>query len=449
VAEYDDKPTEFPGPDPLPDVAIGDGPSGPYAYHPRRLLVLADEGVSQAEMQRVVKRIQALLEELAAGDSRVTLRSDFVILEFATPQDIPRLVEALRSAGYVATPDIAYVVASLTATPMSFSGAMLANPMSFSGLYYSAPMSFSGELVTDPMSFSRRSTARPYASPRLPVAHRLLAGVGKPQVGVIDTGYLEVPPGESDTGIWKLPSGDLIELPDPDDNLVLDPAAGHNGFIQGIVLAGAPKTSLRGLGPIRNDGVGYESDIADALDRFHADWDAAGMCARTLLNLSFSGYYENDTPPPILARRIRRLVGAGVVVVASAGNDATCRPAFPAAMSEVIGVGSVGPCGPSWFSNHGSWVDASAPGEDVVSIFFDKWNGGFDPPPGTDLPDPDDFKGFAMWSGTSFAAPRVVAAIARQIQLRNCTALDAVELVLGRPGLFRLPDYGVIVNQGF
>ncbi len=449
MADNDDKPTEFPGPDPLPDVAIGEGPSGPYAYHPRRLLVLADEEVTLPELRQIGAQTQALLDELTAGRVDIALRSDFVILEFDTPQDIPRLVEALRSAGHVATPDIAYMVDSLTATPMSFSGAILANPMSFSGLYYSAPMSFSGTIVTDPMSFSRRSTARPYAPPKLPFAHKLAAGVGKPQVGVIDTGYLEVPPGESGTGLWKLPSGDLIELPDPDDNLVLDPAAGHNGFIQGVVLAGAPKTSLRGLGPIRNDGVGYESDIADALDTIRTDWAAAGVCAQAVLNLSFSGYYESDTPPPILARRIRRLVRGDVVVVASAGNDATCRPTFPAAMNEVIGVGSVGPCGPSWFSNHGSWVDASAPGEDVVSIFFDKWNGGFDPPPGTDLPDPDDFEGWAMWSGTSFAAPRVVAAIARQIQLRNCTALEAVALVLGRPGLFRLPDYGVIVNQGF
>ena len=60
--------------------------------------------------------------------------------------------------------------------------------------------------------------------------------------------------------------------------------------------------------------------------------------------------------------------------------------------------------------------------------------------------DPDRFDGWALWSGTSFAAPRVAAAIAQRMADRGETARTAAEVVTAAPGLLRLPDLGVVVN---
>ena len=133
---------------------------------------------------------------------------------------------------------------------------------------------------------------------------------------------------------------------------------------------------------------------------------------RLILNLSFSGYYDGDVEPPMIAFWIRALVAEGAVVVAAAGNDGGCRKKFPAAMPEVLSVASIGPCCPSPFSNHGPWVDACAPGEDLVSEFFDHFDGAYEAIIPDSVPDIDQFAGWAMWSGTSFSTPTVVGALA-------------------------------------
>ncbi len=166
-------------------------------------------------------------------------------------------------------------------------------------------------------------------------------------------------------------------------------------------------------GVIHNDGDGDEFDIANALQRVDEAFDDK---SQLILNLSFSGYYDGDVAPPLIAFWIRELVGQGAVVVAAAGNDGACRPKFPAAMPEVLAVGSLGPCGPSPFSNHGPWVDASAPGEDLVSEFFDHFDGAYEAVVADSVPDIDDFSGWAMWSGTSFATPTVVGALAEIVE---------------------------------
>ena len=51
--------------------------------------------------------------------------------------------------------------------------------------------------------------------------------------------------------------------------------------------------------------------------------------------------------PQLLAGAIADIQAKGVVVVASAGNDGTCEPMFPAALPGVVSVGAVGPDGPA------------------------------------------------------------------------------------------------------
>ena len=131
-------------------------------------------------------------------------------------------------------------------------------------------------------------------------------------------------------------------------------------------------------------------------------------------------------------------------MVSSAGNDATCRPTFPAALPGVISVGAVGPAGPAPFTNYGPWVRACAPGVDLLSCFFADFDGKGQP--GADAVDPDSFHGWAMWSGTSFAAPVVVGALVRVMKEAGCTAREAVARVIDAPALMRIPNLGTVVN---
>jgi hypothetical protein len=171
---------------------------------------------------------------------------------------------------------------------------------------------------------------------------------------------------------------------------------------------------------------------------------------QTVLNLSFGGYADREMKS--LARAIRRVQRTGTVVVASAGNDATCRPAYPAALPGVIGVGALDDHGPAPYSNHGPWVRACAPGTDLVSAFYD---GTHNELPVLDLPvpplpgsgDPVTYEGWARWTGTSFAAPVVAAALVRHMAITGSTARAAVAAVIDAPGLFGFPGLGTVVNM--
>jgi subtilisin family serine protease len=98
-------------------------------------------------------------------------------------------------------------------------------------------------------------------------------------------------------------------------------------------------------------------------------------------------------------------------------------PFWPAALKQVWSVAAVDDDGQrACFSNFGHWVDCAARGVDIMSS-FPIW-------PGTG---PGPFEsGWAMWSGTSFAAPRLAGLIAREITDGGGPAAEAVHRVLSR-----------------
>src|SRR5262249_884857 len=64
------------------------------------------------------------------------------------------------------------------------------------------------------------------------------------------------------------------------------------------------------------------------------------------------------------------------------------------------------------YSNNGSWVTASADGSGVLSTFITNFNGAVqDNPTSTRT----FASGYATWNGTSFASPKVAAALAAVI----------------------------------
>lgn len=234
---------------------------------------------------------------------------------------------------------------------------------------------------------------------------------------ILDTGWAE---SHAPTG---MPNMKLVEQggdrPDADGDRFLDPAAGHGTFIAGLIEREAPGCELELMSVLTTYGDGGEDEIAQTLLALAGRRDDERP---DLVNLSFGGY----TPMGMaaLAHAVTELRRRGTIVVAAAGNDGSCAPLFPAAFPDVIGVGALdaeGNAAP--FTNYGPWVRACTNGVDLVSIFFEGFDGA-EPP--TNRGDEDRFEGWATWSGTSFAALRVVAALARRLQ----AGTDPADVVL-------------------
>ncbi|MGB0112224.1 MAG: S8 family serine peptidase [Ilumatobacteraceae bacterium] len=417
-------------------------PAGPVDYRPGQVIIDLrefDGGVDSVD--RTIARISTSIGvELRTDktDLSQTKRSGLLRAHFTTDDDTRVVIERIRREfGHrAASTNAVFTIGSVTADPMHFTSTLTADPMHFTAGY-----------SADPMHFTNSSTARPVVRPTSWDTYpRATKGPGQATVAILDTGAPPVgPAGPSDIDFVG-PTGTIRERADINGDDFLDIAAGHTTFIRTIIHRASPAAVVLVEGVIHNDGDGDEADIANALARVV---DSVRDPSRLIVNLSFSGYYDDDVEPPMIGFWIRELVTAGAVVVAAAGNDGACRKKYPAAMPEVIAVSSVGPCGPSPFSNHGPWVDATAPGEDLISEFFANFDGAYEPLVPGSVPDIDDFSGWAMWSGTSFSTPAVVGALAEIVETHDCPAVDAVRILLRRPGLLRVPDYGVVVNRVF
>jgi subtilisin family serine protease len=136
--------------------------------------------------------------------------------------------------------------------------------------------------------------------------------------------------------------------------------------------------------------------------------DLAARALSAAADLAQSTYEIQD---PYVALAFAVCILAAVVAAGTFGSN---RPFYPAALKNCIAVGALESDGErrAEFSNHGWWVDACAVTQNVAGPFL------------TDtMPDGQTFDGFATWSGTSFAAPRVAGAIAQFVASRHVTAV--------------------------
>jgi hypothetical protein len=336
-----------------------------------------------------------------------------------------------------------------------YSNPVYSNPV-YSNPVYSNPVSaspvYSNPVYSNPVyaeqyirSGERPSTARPSSPPDRPRT-RYKAGRRGRTVIILDTGIAALRTKHHDNFCPKMlrtlaeENPEAWEVPtcDPHDGEI-DPVSGHGTFIAGIVQTLAPGTRILPRKVVTSYG-----DI-DILTVAH---DVGQLCrndeldGNTIINMSFGGYA--DEKMVTLQRAVRCIRQHRAVVVASAGNDATSRPLFPACLPGVIGVAALDGYGPAPYSNRGAWVSACAPGSDLVSAFFQNFNGSIQPIPGGT--DPDDFRSWARWTGTSFAAPVVTSTLMREMRITGCDARTAVRRTVEAPGLFRLPGLGTVVN---
>jgi subtilisin family serine protease len=225
---------------------------------------------------------------------------------------------------------------------------------------------------------------------KLRTAHSMARGYGV-TVAILDTGIdLDHPlfAGRIHPAAWDFIDRDPVPAEHPDgidgdeDGLV-DEALGHGSHVAGLVALMAPGAKIMPLRVLDNDGQGSSYGVASAIE--HAIHNGA-----RIINLSLRMTEESAA----MSRAIALAREKGVLIVAAAGNTGTWGPLdFPASDPYVLAVGSVDAEGRrSAFSAWSSGIGVSAPGENLLSAY---WNGGY-----------------AVWSGTSMAAPIVTGTAA-------------------------------------
>jgi serine protease len=317
----------------------------------------------------------------------------------------------------------------------------------------------------------------------LPLAWDLPQGSADVVVAIIDTGVLLAhpdlrnAPGEP---VKLLPGYDFItsparandgDGPDPDPNDPGDFAFGSASSFHGTHVAGTVAArSDNGVGvagvswnatlmPLRVLGI----DGGTSFDVTQAVLYAAGLDNATgqlpaqradIINMSLGSLFSSVAEQ----QAISDARAQGVIVIASAGNDASATPSFPAAYDGVVAVSAttisrtLAP-----YSNRGSWVDVAAPGgSNATDLNGDGIGDGVISTLGDDSgPGPVVF-GYAGLSGTSMAAPHVagVAALMKAAhpgltpdEFDTALSQGALSDDLGSPGRDNQFGHGLINAQ--
>ena len=266
----------------------------------------------------------------------------------------------------------------------------------------------------------------PHGTPKTcpPVNGPVPTGTGRTvTVAVLDTG-ITPHPWFTGTSWWPQVTPDQLDPVAVDCDYELEAQSGHGTFVAGVVLQKAPNAQLWIERLLDDIGVCDELELLHALHRVQRREKETGVRV-DVVNLSLGGYAHHDEPSPLVAESLRRF-GSHTVIVTAAGNNGSHRPFWPAALKDCVAVGTRAP-----FSDSGWWVDAHAPGVDVVGPFPAR------------RPNGEIELGYAKWSGTSFAAPYVAGAIARLANDKDVTAREAAEILLNTANPEADPDYGV------
>jgi subtilisin family serine protease len=176
----------------------------------------------------------------------------------------------------------------------------------------------------------------------------------------------------------------------------LSPAYSHGTLTAGVIAAIAPDSMIMPLRAFDENGTADAFILAKAI-RYAVDNGAQ------VINMSFGMLEKSKALEEMVAYAKNR----GVILVASAGNDNTSAPQYPAAFSGVLATASTQLSDvKALFSNYGSYVFAGAPGVNIIS------------------PYPDGR--YAVVSGTSFSAPALAATAALVRSVRTTGVANSI-----------------------
>ena len=184
---------------------------------------------------------------------------------------------------------------------------------------------------------------------------------------------------------------------------------GHGTFVTGLIRLAAPDARVLPVRVMADDGQISNCNLVKALT-WVADYNRDEGRVDVVC-MAFGRPAPRDDPDlEKLRDALRHLSDQRVLVVASAGNEGSEDPNYPAAFAtdpdlSVVSVGarrSATKRAP--YSNYGVWVREWGEGTDVISIM-----------PMT-TSEVDTARGYAWWSGTSFAAANLSGALAQRAE---------------------------------
>jgi subtilisin family serine protease len=163
---------------------------------------------------------------------------------------------------------------------------------------------------------------------------------------------------------------------DSDNDGQVNDALGHGTGVAGIIAAVAPQSRIMPIKVLDSEGMGTAFDVVEGI-RYAVKHGAQ------VINLSLG----MDSYSSAVAQALAYATSHNVVVVA-AGNTGTQVPLYPSGDPNVLAVAatdasdSLAP-----FSAYGPFINVTAPGVDIYSSYYND--------------------GYALWNGTSMAAPFV------------------------------------------
>jgi subtilisin family serine protease len=169
---------------------------------------------------------------------------------------------------------------------------------------------------------------------------------------------------------WDFGDGDN----DPNPHAVIDEIGLDEGFHGTFVAGIAAAATHNGVG-IAGAGWGckvmplkiVDTNAETRLDAITAAFQYAADKRPDVLSMSFGAKPDTGVAEYFQAL-VDEAVSAGVVCVASAGNDSSDSLRYPAACVGVIAVGATDSTDArAWFSSYGVWVDVAAPGAGIWS----------------------------------------------------------------------------------